>query len=126
MESIKYYSNSGNTYTGPQLDDCHVIELSYTGVSELQPFVGRFYICNGYKLETTFGRKAIECTANYSEILHKQFSRNLITLSYDPVVGDHIHIEIHGTNFADTNYFYQGSNHKFGNDNAGFITIKHL
>lgn len=126
MESIKYYFNTGNVYNGPTLDDCHVIELSYTGVGELESFVGRFFIRKGYKLETTFGRKATDCTADYSEILHKQFSRNLLTLKYDPDETESILIATVGNFRSQKNfYFWTGCQHKIGNAGAGFITIKH-
>lgn len=126
MESIKYYSNIGNTYNGPNLDKCYVIEISFTPSStEFMPFIGKFFIPIGYKLETTFGRKAIDCTADYSEILPKKFSRQLITIKYDPEQSESRRIEIHGQ-FKYINNFYNGSSYKFGNAEAGFITIKHL
>jgi len=131
METIKYYSTefSGNIceYNGPKLDNCHVIELLYYRPmsTEITSFVGRFFIPKGYKLETTFGRKATDCTADYSEILNKKFSRNLLTLKYDPEQSESIYIQIHGQ-FKYTNNFYKGGTHKFGNAEAGFITIKHL
>lgn len=128
MESIKYISE---TTTENLLDnDYIIIEISYTPPSLhndklLKPFVGRFLIPKGYKLSTTFGRKNNNCTTDYSEILPKQFSRKLLTLTYNPKQSESVHVEVHGTNKY-TNNFYKNSTYTIGNLVIGTLKIKHL